>query len=322
MNYTEEDLRRFLYLFRAYGTKPYINRIYMYPDDITGAFVKPDEHNVGSVLMSCIAYYLHLDLSDDQIVANFIQVRDDLSSIPVGSYYNASFKIIMDMMMLVENEKLEEHHATNVLKQLVEMTRRKGFEFDFSSMFRTGIGHTMVSLAVHTPSRLQYHPQVREICKGISHICKTSNDEGLAYGEGKRIVEEMIEEITFIKTNGSNIEASKFRLNDMLKKILRLYGRRPDSDILRLSLLKMYPDRQKFSSTYAGMTDVVLLNLFIHCLEKTKKSTDAIYNHPHLVHEILSYFDALCNRVRLDVFEAIIEDIDLYYSDLEEGWII
>ena len=321
MNYNEEDLRHFLYLFRAYGTKPYIDKNYMQPNDVMKAVTEPDKHNVGRTLMSCIAYYIHLGLDDDQIVAYFMKTREALGHVKCVIDKRDVYNTISGLDILVGDELLEVHHVTRVLSLVIVGTNSKGFDFDFSYMFESNKLYTMISLAAHTPSRLQYHPRALEICEGIHRSYKTNNKK-LGHREGEKIIKKLIKEVSSIKTDTDDIEIGKIRFNYILKKILELYSNAPDPEFLMLRLNRMYTSDQKFSMTYADMNINVLLKRFIICLEKNKKSINKLdFSYSCAAHVILSYFDALCSRVGIDVFEAIIENQELRYSSPEEeGW--
>lgn len=320
MNYTENDIRYFLELFRVYGTKPYSSNTYISPNALIGVIKDPNEYDVSRMLMNCMAYYLHLDFSDDEIVRHFIYARDvaDGTNRPIIGQ-DIAFQTMASLAGKIRDGSLEAHHVIAVLRLVLIAVKEKGFIFDFSSMFKPDRLGTMISLAIHTPSRLQYHPRAKEICEGIHRTCKANNKK-LGHREGEKIVKELIKEISAIKTDSSDIVVGKLRLNDILKKILRLYRDVPSPDILMMYLNKMYPKGCNLSTTYAGMTTAVLLDNFLDNLEETKKVINKYDFYPCFVHIILSYFDALCSRVGLDVFDAIIEGRDLYYSDLEEGW--
>lgn len=322
MNYTEEDLRHFLYLFRAYGTKSYIDKDYMQPNDVMRAVTEPDKHNVGRTLMSCMAYYLHLGLDDDQIVAYFMKTREALGHVKCVIDKRDVYNTISGLEVLVRDDLLEAHHVARVLSLVIVGTNSKGFNFDFSYMFEPNGLSTMISLATHTPSRLQYHPRAFEIYEGIYRIHKVNNSKELGHREGEKIFKKLIKEISSIKTDTGDIEVGKLRFNYILKKILELYSNAPDPEFLKSCLSRMYTRDQKYSMTYADMDTDVLLKRFILCLEKNKKHVNRIdFSYSSAAHVILSYFDALCSRVGLDVFEAIIENRELRYSDPEEeGW--
>lgn len=323
MKYTEGDLRHFLYLFRAYGTKPYIDKIYMQPNDVMKAVTEPDKHNVGRTLMSCIAYYLHLGLDDDHIVAYFMKTREVLGHVKCVIDKRDVYNTISGLDILVGDGLLEVHHVTRVLSLVIVATNSKGFDFDFSYMFEPDGLSTMISLAIHTPSRLQYHPRALEICEGIHRICKSANKK-IGHREGERIINKLIKKISVIKTDTGGIEIGKLRFNYILKKILELYSNSPDIELLIVGLSIMYSKDQKFSMTYADMDIEVLLNDLIDFLEINKKFVNKIdFSYSRFARIVLSYFDALCSRVGIDIFEAIIKNQELHYSSPEEeGWII
>ena len=321
MKYTEEDLRHFLYLFRAYGTKPYIDKIYMQPNDVMGAVTEPDKHNVGRTLMSCMAYYLHLGLNDDQIVAYFMKTREALGHVKLVIDKREAYDTVLGLNMLVEDGLLKSCHVAKVLALVIISTSSKGFDFDFSYMFEPNGLSTMISLVVHTPSRLQYHPRALEICEGIHRICKSANKK-IGHREGERIIKKLIKELSVIKTDAGGIEIGKLRFNSTLKKILELYSNSPDIELLMAGLSIMYSKDQKFSMTYADMDIEVLLNDLIDFLETNKKFVNKIdFSYSRFARIILSYFDTLCSRVGIDIFEAVIENRELRYSSPEEeGW--
>lgn len=322
MEYTSYDIRHFLYLFRAYGTKPYVGITYMNSDDVMGALIEPDEYNVGHVLMSCIAYYIYLGLSDDEIVEHFMEARGFHGNFPAddNSRKDFAFRIMIGIKKSLGSGMLKVQHVTNVLNQVSLAASSKHFKFNYSSLFKTTTKSSMISLAVHTPSRLQYHPQAQEICKGIYRICR-ANYKKLGYQEGNQIIKNLIEEISSIRTDDGDIEVDKLRLNDILKQILHLYTNITRPDILEILLKQMYPRGHNYSTTYAEIPTVILLDRFIDYLEGIKTIVNRIDLYPHFAHVILSYFDALCSRVGIDVFEAIIENRELRYSSPEEeGW--
>lgn len=320
MDYTSYDIRYFLYQFRAYGTKPYISTIYMNSDDIVDVLTEPNEYNIGHVLMSCIAYYLHLGLSDEEIVEHFMNARNFCGDLPVDdiSRRNLAFRIMVDIRKSLAGDALEIQHVTNILNLVSLSASSKHFKFNSSSSFRTTTKSSMISLAVHTPSRLQYHPKAEEICKGICRICK-ANYKRLRREEGEQIINDLIKEISSIRTDDGDMEISKLRLNDILKWILHLYANINRPEILKMQLKQMYPKGHHYSTIYAGMSTAILLDRFIDYLREKKKVVNRIDLYPHFAHVILSYFDALCSRIGIDVFEAIIENRELRYSDLEEG---
>lgn len=321
MNYTEEDLYRFLYLFRAYGTRPYIDKMYMNQEDVMKLTIEPDNCNIGRTFMSCIACYIHLGLDDDQIVAYFIATRKAVDHIKAVINRNLVFDAISAIDILFRDGLLRVHHVTSVLSLALVVINSKGFNFDFSYMFEPNGLSTMISLAVHTPSRLQYHPRALEICESIHRIIKATNKE-IGHREGEKILKKLIKEVSAIKTDTGTTEIGKLRFNYILKKILELYSNSRDTESLAMSLNGIYRKDQKYSMTYADMDTEDLLNRFIGCLKENKKYVNkSNYSYSRAAHVFLSYFDALCSRVEIDIFEAIIKNQELRYSSPEEeGW--